>query len=199
MIRAIRGTRDLLPPDTDLWNRVEDKVRAIFARYNFHEIRTPIFEDTQLFSRGVGEETDIVTKEMFTWEDKGRAASEKSQSLTLRPEATAGIVRAYIEHGLDKRGTLQKLYCLGPHVPPRAPAERTLSPVLSRSTPRSSARPAQAASLLRATPKCWRCSPRCSTNSACAAGRCNSTPWAAPPTARVITRRCARRSSRSST
>ena len=114
MIRAIRGTRDLLPPDTDLWNRVEDKVRAIFARYNFHEIRTPIFEDTQLFSRGVGEDTDIVTKEMFTWEDKGRAASEKSQSVTLRPEATAGIVRAYIEHGLDKRGTLQKLYCLGP-------------------------------------------------------------------------------------
>src|SRR5208337_3142951 len=114
MIRAIRGTRDLLPPDTDLWNRVEDKVRDIFARYNFHEIRTPIFEDTQLFSRGVGEDTDIVTKEMFTWEDKGRAASETSQSVTLRPEATAGIVRAYIEHGLDKRGTLQKLYCIGP-------------------------------------------------------------------------------------
>ena len=113
MIKAIRGTRDLLPPDTDLWNRVEDKVRDVFARYNFHEIRTPIFEDTQLFSRGVGEDTDIVTKEMFTWEDKGRAASEKSQSVTLRPEATAGIVRAYIEHGLDKRGTLQKLYCIG--------------------------------------------------------------------------------------
>jgi histidyl-tRNA synthetase len=114
MLKAIRGTRDLLPPDTDLWNRVEDKARALFARYNFHEIRTPIFEDTQLFSRGVGEDTDIVTKEMFTWEDKGRAASERSQSVTLRPEATAGIVRAYIEHGLDKRGTLQKLYCIGP-------------------------------------------------------------------------------------
>jgi len=114
MLRAIRGTRDLLPPDTDLWNRVEAKTRDVFARYNFHEIRTPIFEDTQLFSRSVGEETDIVTKEMFTWEDKGRAASEKSQSVTLRPEATAGIVRAYIEHGLDKRGTLQKLYCIGP-------------------------------------------------------------------------------------
>jgi len=114
MIKAIRGTRDLLPTDTDLWNRVEDKVRDIFARYNFHEIRTPVFEDTQLFSRSVGEDTDIVTKEMFTWEDKGRAASEKSQSVTLRPEATAGIVRAYIEHGLDKRGTLQKLYCIGP-------------------------------------------------------------------------------------
>jgi histidyl-tRNA synthetase len=114
MIKAIRGTRDLLPPDTDLWNRVEARVRDVFARYNFHEIRTPIFEDTSLFARGVGEDTDIVTKEMFTWEDKGRAASEKSQSLSLRPEATAGIVRAYIEHGLDKLGKLQKLYCIGP-------------------------------------------------------------------------------------
>src|SRR5450432_247677 len=114
MIRAVRGNRDLLPPDTDLWNRVEAKVRDVFARYNFHEIRTPIFEDTSLFARGVGEETDIVTKEMFTWEDKARAASEKSQSLTLRPENTAGTVRAYIEHGLDKRGTLQKLYYIGP-------------------------------------------------------------------------------------
>ena len=114
MIKSIRGTRDLLPPDTDLWNRVEAKVRDVFARYNFHEIRTPVFEDTSLFARGVGEDTDIVTKEMFTWEDKGRVASEKSQSVTLRPEATAGIVRAYIEHGLDKRGALQKLYLIGP-------------------------------------------------------------------------------------
>jgi len=114
MIKSIRGTRDLLPPDTDLWNRVEAKVRDVFARYNFREIRTPVFEDTSLFARGVGEDTDIVTKEMFTWEDKGRAASEKSQSVTLRPEATAGIVRAYIEHGLDKRGALQKLYLIGP-------------------------------------------------------------------------------------
>jgi histidyl-tRNA synthetase len=114
MIKAVRGTRDLLPPDTDLWNRVEAKVRDVFARYNFHEIRTPVFEDTQLFSRGVGEETDIVSKEMFTWEDKARAQSEKAQSLTLRPENTAGVVRAYIEHGLDKKGTLQKLYYIGP-------------------------------------------------------------------------------------
>ena len=114
MIKAVRGTRDLLPPDTDLWNRVEAQVRDVFARYNYHEIRTPIFEDTQLFSRSVGEETDIVTKEMFTWEDKARGQSEKAQSLTLRPENTAGVVRAYIEHGLDKKGTLQKLYCIGP-------------------------------------------------------------------------------------
>ena len=114
MIKAVRGTRDLLPPDTDLWNRVEARVRDVFARYNYHEIRTPIFEDTQLFSRSVGEETDIVSKEMFTWEDRARAQSEKAQSLTLRPEATAGIVRAYIEHGLGDKGTLQKLYCIGP-------------------------------------------------------------------------------------
>jgi histidyl-tRNA synthetase len=116
MIKAVRGTRDLLPPDTDLWNRVEAKVRDVFARYNYHEIRTPIFEDTQLFSRSVGEETDIVTKEMFTWHDKVVVhwESEKAQTLTLRPENTAGVVRAYIQHGLDKKGTLQKLYYIGP-------------------------------------------------------------------------------------
>ena len=98
MIKAVRGTRDLLPPDTGLWNFVDRKVREIFVRYNYHEIRTPIFESTELFARGVGEETDIVSKEMFTWEDKARAASEKTQTLTLRPENTAGVVRAYIEH-----------------------------------------------------------------------------------------------------
>jgi histidyl-tRNA synthetase len=114
MIKPVRGTRDLLPPDIDLWNRVEAKVRAIFARYNFHEIRTPIFEDTSLFSRSVGEETDIVSKEMFTWEDKARGQSEKAQSLSLRPEGTAGIVRAYIGHRLGDAGTLQKLYLIGP-------------------------------------------------------------------------------------
>jgi histidyl-tRNA synthetase len=114
MLKAVRGTRDLLPPDTDLWNRVEAKVRDVLARYNYHEIRTPVFEDTSLFSRSVGEETDIVTKEMFTFDDRARAQSEKTQSLTLRPENTAGVVRAYIEHGLDKTGTLQKLYYIGP-------------------------------------------------------------------------------------
>jgi histidyl-tRNA synthetase len=114
MIKAVRGTRDLLPPDTELWNFVERKVREVFARYNYHEIRTPVFESTELFSRGVGEETDIVSKEMFTWEDKARAASEKSQALTLRPENTAGVVRAYIEHELGRSGLLQKLYYIGP-------------------------------------------------------------------------------------
>src|SRR6185312_12729838 len=113
-LKAVRGTRDLLPPETELWNRVETTARRVFARYNFGEIRTPIFEDTQLFARGVGEETDIVSKEMYTWEDRARAQSEKAQSLTLRPENTAGVVRAYIEHNLGESGLLQKLYYIGP-------------------------------------------------------------------------------------
>jgi histidyl-tRNA synthetase len=113
ILKAVRGTRDLLPPETALWNRIEATARQVFARYNFGEIRTPIFEDTGLFARSVGEETDIVSKEMFTWEDRARAQSEKSQSLTLRPENTAGVVRAYIEHGLGESGQLQKLYYIG--------------------------------------------------------------------------------------
>ena len=113
MIKAIRGTRDLLPPDTALWNFVEAAVRDVFHAYNFQEIRTPIFEETQLFARSVGEETDIVSKEMYTWEDRGRGQSEKGQSLTLRPENTAGVVRAYVEHKLWDRG-LNKLYYIGP-------------------------------------------------------------------------------------
>jgi histidyl-tRNA synthetase len=113
MIKAVRGTRDLLPPETALWNFVEAAVRDVFRSYNFQEIRTPIFESTELFARGVGEETDIVAKEMYTWEDRSRAASEKGQSLTLRPENTAGVVRAYIEHKMWDRG-LNKLYYIGP-------------------------------------------------------------------------------------
>jgi len=113
-LKAVRGTRDLLPPETALWNRIETTARAVFARYNFGEIRTPVFEDTALFARGVGEETDIVSKEMYTWEDRARAQSEKTQTLTLRPENTAGVVRAYIEHQLGNTGDLQKLYYIGP-------------------------------------------------------------------------------------
>jgi histidyl-tRNA synthetase len=113
-VKAVRGTRDLLPPETELWNRVEATARRVFARYHFGEIRTPLFEDTGLFARGVGEETDIVSKEMYTWEDRARAQSEKSQSLTLRPENTAGVVRAYIEHKLVETGQIQKLYYIGP-------------------------------------------------------------------------------------
>lgn len=113
-IKSVRGTRDLLPPETALWNFVEAAVRDVFRVYNFHEIRTPIIEDLALFQRSVGEETDIVAKEMFAWEDRARAQSEKGQWLALRPENTAGVVRAYIEHKLWERPGLQKLYYIGP-------------------------------------------------------------------------------------
>ena len=96
---------------------MESVARAVFRRYGFGEIRTPIFEATELFARGVGEETDIVSKEMYTWEDRSRASasgSDKPQSLTLRPENTAGVVRAYIEHKLGDNGALQKLFYIGP-------------------------------------------------------------------------------------
>ena len=108
MIRAIKGTRDILPPDSSLWNYVEEVARRVFRAYNYQEIRTPIFEETQLFARGVGEETDIVTKEMYTFDDRDGA------SLTLRPENTAPVIRAYIEHRLDQQPGLQKLYYMGP-------------------------------------------------------------------------------------
>ena len=114
IVKAVRGTRDLLPVETGLWNRVETTARGVFARYGFGEIRTPIFEATELFARGVGEETDIVSKEMYTWEDRARAASEKAQTLTLRPENTAGVVRAYIEHKMEADGGLHKLFYIGP-------------------------------------------------------------------------------------
>jgi histidyl-tRNA synthetase len=107
-IRSVKGTRDLLPPDTSLWQRVEAEAHRVFAAYHYGEIRTPILEETTLFARGVGAETDIVMKEMYTFLDRGE------ESLTLRPEATASVVRAYIEHSLYNQGGVQKLYYLGP-------------------------------------------------------------------------------------
>ena len=108
MIRAVKGTRDLLPPDTAVWNHVEQIARVVFHAYNYREIRTPILEETQLFARGVGAETDFVTKEMYTFEDRD------GSSLTMRPENTAGVMRAYIEHRLDLLPGVQKLYYIGP-------------------------------------------------------------------------------------
>ncbi len=108
LIKAVKGTRDLLPPSTEVWNRVETAARAVFRAYNYREIRTPILEETQLFARGVGAETDIVTKEMYTFEDRD------GSSLTLRPENTASVIRAYIEHRLDQRPGVRKLYYMGP-------------------------------------------------------------------------------------
>lgn len=97
----------MLPPATAAWNRLEQTAREVFAAYNCHEIRTPVLEETQLFARGVGQETDIVTKEMYTFDDHGT-------SVTLRPEATASVMRAWIEHRLDQRPGVQKLYYMGP-------------------------------------------------------------------------------------
>jgi histidyl-tRNA synthetase len=108
LIRAVKGTRDLLPPSTAAWNHVESVARRVFRAYNYQEIRTPILEETQLFARGVGEQTDIVTKEMYTFEDRD------GTSLTMRPENTASVIRAYIEHRLDQRPGVQKFYYMGP-------------------------------------------------------------------------------------
>ncbi len=108
MIHSVKGMRDILPPSSAVWNEVEAAARRVFGRFNYREIRTPILEETALFARSVGEETDIVSKEMYTFEDRD------GSSLTLRPESTASVLRAYIEHRLDQQPGLQKLYYIGP-------------------------------------------------------------------------------------
>jgi histidyl-tRNA synthetase len=106
--QAIKGTRDLLPPETALWNRVEQTAHEVFATFRFGEIRVPIFEPTELFARAVGGETDIVSKEMYTFEDRDET------TVSLRPEATASVCRAYIEHGMQALPQPVKLYYMGP-------------------------------------------------------------------------------------
>jgi histidyl-tRNA synthetase len=100
--------RDILPPASSVWNEVEAAARQVFQRFNYREIRTPLLEETALFARGVGEETDIVSKEMYSFDDRD------GSSLTLRPENTASVLRAYVEHRLDQQPGLQKLYYIGP-------------------------------------------------------------------------------------
>ena len=140
--QAIKGTRDLLPPETELWNRAEQTAREVFGTYGYGEIRLPVFEPTELFARAVGGETDIVSKEMFTFWDpfdkrlpdklqfeeaKARGMNVQSvhdvatlglavnfQQLSLRPEATASTCRAYIEHNMQQWPAPVKLYCIGP-------------------------------------------------------------------------------------
>jgi histidyl-tRNA synthetase len=108
VIRGVKGTKDILPGDVAGWRRLEEAAQVLFPRYGYREIRTPVFEETQLFARGIGSETDIVSKEMYTFEDRD------GSSLTLRPEATAGIVRSVIEHNLVNTDPLLKVFCLGP-------------------------------------------------------------------------------------
>jgi histidyl-tRNA synthetase len=105
VIKGIRGAPDILPDETGKWQALETVARDVLDRYGYAEIRTPIFERTELFVRGIGEGTDIVEKEMYTFEDRG------GESLTLRPEATASMMRAYAEHNLGAVGAF-------PPVPP---------------------------------------------------------------------------------
>ncbi len=107
-IKALRGTRDILPDEVTSWQLVEAESRKILQRAAYQEIRTPIFEQTSLFERGIGEATDVVGKEMYTFQDRG------DRSVTLRPEGTAGVVRSYIENKLHAQGGVQRLWYTGP-------------------------------------------------------------------------------------
>jgi histidyl-tRNA synthetase len=108
LLSNLPGTRDLLPDEIGHWQLVEDRARQIFAQYGFREIRTPILEATELFARGIGGDTDIVGKEMYTFED------QSGKSITLRPEATASVVRAYAQHAMYRGAGLAKMYYIGP-------------------------------------------------------------------------------------
>jgi len=107
-ITAIKGIKDILPSDTPLWREVEQAARNTFERFGFCEIRVPIMEKTALFQRSIGETTDIVEKEMYTFRDRD------DELLTLRPEATASVIRAFIEHNLSASDPITKLYTIGP-------------------------------------------------------------------------------------
>lgn len=104
----VRGTQDIVPPESDVWRCVEEIFERTFVRFGYQGIRTPIFESTELFQRAVGESTDIITKEMYTFTDRG------GRSLTLRPENTASVVRAYLENGMHRLGGIQRLHYTGP-------------------------------------------------------------------------------------
>ena len=106
--KSVKGTRDLLPADTTAWLHVEEVIRTVMEEFRYGEIRTPVFEETAVFTRGIGEETDIVGKEMYTFEDKG------GSSLTLRPEMTAPVIRSFIQHSMGEQTQLNKLYYIGP-------------------------------------------------------------------------------------
>lgn len=107
-IQAIRGVKDILPADMPAWHFIEDTARRLFGDFGYSEIRIPIFEYTELFARSIGTSTDIVEKEMYTFEDRD------GRKITLRPEGTAGVVRAFIEHNMHTEGRLAKLYYMGP-------------------------------------------------------------------------------------
>lgn len=108
IITAVKGFKDILPPETDKWRHIEETAKDVFRAFGFSEIRVPLLEKTELFRRGIGESTDIVEKEMYTFLDRGE------ESLTLRPEATASVIRAYLEHTLHAAESVTKLFTIGP-------------------------------------------------------------------------------------
>lgn len=107
-ITAIKGIKDILPEETPAWNYIESVARQVFSAFGFREIRLPIMEKTELFKRSIGESTDIVEKEMYTFRDRDK------ELLTLRPEATASVIRAYIEHNMMSADQITKLFTMGP-------------------------------------------------------------------------------------
>ena len=104
IIKNIKGTKDILGDETNLWQFIESEIHRFMNLYGYDEIRTPTFENSSLFNRSIGNDTDIVSKEMYSWEDQG------GNNLTLKPEVTASVVRAYIQHNLGKKNPLNKLY-----------------------------------------------------------------------------------------
>ena len=106
--KRLKGTQDILPEHSIYWHYIESVVRNSMQFYNYKELRTPIFERTELFARGIGHATDIVSKEMYTFQDRGK------KSLTLKPEMTAPIVRAYLENNLSAKTPLNKIYYIAP-------------------------------------------------------------------------------------
>ena len=107
-LRRVKGTQDILPDQTSRWIQLESVVRKIMEIYNYKELRTPVFEFTELFARGIGQLTDIVSKEMYTFFDRGK------KQITLKPEMTAPIIRAYLENNLFSRSPLNKIYYISP-------------------------------------------------------------------------------------
>ena len=104
MVQKLKGTRDIIPGEIEIWQYIESKAKEVFENYGFSEIRTPVIEATELFQRGVGEATDVVQKEMYVFNDKA------NRSISLRPEGTAGVIRAYIENGMASMPSPIKLY-----------------------------------------------------------------------------------------
>ncbi len=178
-IQPVRGMNDVLPAEIGAWQHLEQLARAIFATYGYEEVRLPIVEHTELFKRSIGEYTDIVEKEMYTFEDVG------GDSLTLRPEATAGIVRAAISNGL-LRGARHKLWCTGPMFRHERPQQGPLSAVspdrrgggrLRRARRRCGADRADRAAVARAGPNARAADDQLAGHAARRAGRYRERCW----------------------